>query len=110
MNLKKLQQAIADTLDTAEGLINDVIINVRSDEESKCYNRRLKQLYRVKALLLAAPELLAEALSRLQALEVCEEETRVLSCYFFEDSPDLIYTNTRLINNIEAVLGHKVKA
>lgn len=57
MNMRKQKRDVAQTLDTAEELINDVIINVRSDEESKSYNRKLKRLYRVKALMLAAPEL-----------------------------------------------------
>ena len=72
MNLKKLQQDVADVLGTAEGLINDMIIS-GPKESVKYYNRQIKKFYRVEALLLAAPALREACRDLVAAYDAGEE-------------------------------------
>jgi len=72
MNHKQLQQDVTDTLDTAERLINDVIISAPNKALSQSYNLKLKKLARVRALLLAAQELLAACRELVEAYDAGE--------------------------------------
>jgi hypothetical protein len=56
MNPKHLQRDVTDVLSTELHLLHDMINN-GPKESVKYYTRQLKKLCRVKALLLAAPEL-----------------------------------------------------
>jgi hypothetical protein len=114
---------ITETAARVKSLL-DVIDNSLAEEELDCEKLGLDQgedyvksvraeLAALTPLLLAAPELLAEALSRLQALEVCEEETGALSCYFYSvgtEQTDQRYSNADLISDIAAVLAQSVQA
>lgn len=72
MDYVSIQRDVAEVLDTAEGLINDMIIS-GPGESVKYHNRQIKKLYRVKALVLAAP-MLAQACQELVAAYDAGEE------------------------------------
>lgn len=57
--IETMRGDIATVIDTADMLINDVIVYVHTDEESESYNLKLKALHRVQGLLRAAPDLVA---------------------------------------------------
>lgn len=68
MNHKKLQRDVIDVLNTADVLINDMIISGPKDSV-KHYSSAIKKLYRVRALLLAAPELVAACRELVEAYD-----------------------------------------
>jgi hypothetical protein len=106
MNPKRLQQDVTDVLSTAEGLINDMIISGPADSV-KYYNRMIKKFYRVQALLLATPELVAAFRCTLRNINDRDAVTGDFSDYY---GAEYIRANQSYIVQCDKALSGKVQA